>query len=54
MPAPARDRQRMPSHSAGQDWLVSCHPPDDVLAGLPPATRVPNLTGQYRWVASQT
>jgi len=33
MPAPARDRERMPSHSAGQDWLVSWHPPDDVLEG---------------------
>jgi 8-oxo-dGTP pyrophosphatase MutT (NUDIX family) len=35
MLAPALDRERMPSHSAGQDWLVSWHPPDDVLEGRP-------------------
>jgi 8-oxo-dGTP pyrophosphatase MutT (NUDIX family) len=32
---PARDREQMPTHSGGQDWLVSWHLPDDPPAGRP-------------------
>ena len=30
---PARDRERMPMHANGQEWLVSWHAPDDEPAG---------------------
>ena len=32
---PARDREQMPSHAGGQDWLVSWHRADDPPAGRP-------------------
>ena len=33
--APARDRERMPMHANGQEWLVSWHSPDDEPVGAP-------------------
>lgn len=35
MTTPARDREQLPTVSAGQHWLVSWHPPDAVLEGRP-------------------
>ena len=32
---PARDRERMPMHADGQEWLVSWHSPDDEPVGAP-------------------
>lgn len=32
---PAQDREQMPSHTGGQDWLVSWHRPDDPPSGRP-------------------
>ncbi|HEY3607475.1 MAG TPA: NUDIX domain-containing protein [Pseudonocardiaceae bacterium] len=34
-PVPARDSEIMPSHTGGQDWLVSWHPPTDEPVGRP-------------------
>jgi 8-oxo-dGTP pyrophosphatase MutT (NUDIX family) len=31
----ARDRERIATHTGGQDWLVSWHPPDDPPLGRP-------------------
>jgi ADP-ribose pyrophosphatase YjhB (NUDIX family) len=35
MPTPARDREPMPTVSAGQRWLVSWHPPGASIEGRP-------------------
>jgi 8-oxo-dGTP pyrophosphatase MutT (NUDIX family) len=32
---PAEDRRRMATHTGGQDWLVSWHPPSEPPAGRP-------------------